>query len=290
MAEIDTGDIELIEMVIEGEDQFPIHCDLWTAGVELRRPLIIIAHGFLGYKRWGFIPYLASNLAESGFHALTVSFSMNGVDEETGQITDPRAFARNTINRELRDLRIVNRAAVDNNLPIQGDIDGIGLMGHSRGGGEAIIISSQCDRVGSLVTWSTLSTFDRYTERRKKKWKRDGVLNFHSDRADIPLKLNYSYYLDVDHNRENYNIRKYASRLKIPHLMIHGEQDAAVPLREAREVLENSGPGIRELEIIPGCGHAFGTTHPMKKPSGALRKAVEMTGEWFGKTLLENQE
>jgi dienelactone hydrolase len=288
--EIGSEKITVKELVIDPDADYPIHCDFRSSGTDQKLPLIIIAHGFLGYKRWGFIPFLSDTLAASGFHVLSFSFSMNGVDEETGRITDPGAFSQNTVSRELRDLQRVKDAVKDSTLSVNINPEGIGLMGHSRGGAVALLLASESDTVDSLVTWSTPANLDRYTERRKKIWKRDGSLKFHSDRSDVPLNLNYSYYQDISRNRKKYNIRKQASKLKIPHLMVHGDRDAAVSLKETKKLLENPKSRKRKLKVIPGCGHTFGITHPMEKASSALNKAVTITTRWFVKTLTDNQE
>ncbi|MCK4236906.1 MAG: hypothetical protein KAX38_07285, partial [Candidatus Krumholzibacteria bacterium] len=97
--------IDLRKLIIENGESPPIHADLRTRFPEKRFPLIIVCHGFLGYKGWGFFPYLSEHLAVSGFHVLTISFSMNGIDEETGLFTRPEELARNTVTTEISDLR-----------------------------------------------------------------------------------------------------------------------------------------------------------------------------------------
>jgi len=273
----------LKELQIDTGDNHPIKADLrWEEGKG--KPLIIICHGFLGYKRWGFFPYVSEKLAESGFHVLTMSFSMNGVDEETGAISEIETFARNTISREISDLRRVIEYALEGNLPIEIDKK-IGLMGHSRGSAVAIVVASMIREVASLVTWATPSKFDRYTERRKKRWKEEGVLIFKDKRATGPLKLNYSYYEDIDSNRDSFDIIKAVSRLKIPHLMIHGTQDRAVTLKEVGELLKIKRTGHVEFVELKGCSHSFCTIHPMKSPSRCLQEAIKLTVSFFQKTL-----
>jgi pimeloyl-ACP methyl ester carboxylesterase len=160
-----------------------------------------------------------------------------------------------------------------------------GLLGHSRGGSVSILASGSFPEVRSIVTWSTPSRLDRYSDRRKKDWKRTGALEFSDSRSHGPLRLDYSYYEDIDANRERYDPLKAAAALAIPHLVVHGERDAAVSISEAKAFFSVPGNGRRRLEAIRGCGHTFGVTHPMSAPSPALEKASGLTVEWFASTL-----
>jgi len=271
------------ELTIDSGDEFPINADLRTTSEE-KRPLVVVCHGFLGYKRWGFFPYVSEKLADAGFHVLTVSFSMNGVDEKTGLITAPEVFSKNTVSREISDLKKVCEYASAGKLPVEIE-GGIGLFGHSRGAAVSIVVAADLKEVRSIVTWATPSKFDRYTERRKDAWKKNGVLIFKDSRAPKTLWLDYSYYEDIDRNRDRFDIVKAAEKLTIPHLMIHGTRDQAVTLKETSRLITGNRKGPVEFVELKGCSHSFATKHPMKKPSRCLRDAVEYTVEFFRKTL-----
>jgi pimeloyl-ACP methyl ester carboxylesterase len=284
------GDITLEELSIEGTEGDSINADLRTIHPGRARPLVIICHGFLGYKRWGFFPYLSERIAAAGFHALTFSFSMNGVDEETGRIARPDEFAANTVSGEIRDLETVCRFARSGALPHPVTGNGWGLVAHSRGGAVALLVSPRVPEIGSIVTWATPSRLDRYSERRKKLWKRQGALVFQDPRADIPLRLDYAYYEDIERNREEFDLPRVAASLDIPHLMVHGERDAAVTVGEMGKLHPGGLPGATRLEIIPGCSHTFGIKHPMERPSRQLELAVDLTVGWLGSSLETKQE
>jgi pimeloyl-ACP methyl ester carboxylesterase len=139
--------------------------------------------------------------------------------------------------------------------------------------------------VRCVVTWSTPSRLDRYTGRRKAEWKRTGALEFTDPRAGAPLRLDYSYYEDIDANRERFDLRRAAASLGAPHLVVHGERDAAVSISEADVFFEDPPAAEKRFERIPGCGHTFGVTHPMERPTAALDRAVSVTVEWFAGKL-----
>ncbi|HUV36134.1 MAG TPA: alpha/beta hydrolase [Patescibacteria group bacterium] len=279
-------DTTITEITIDNGTTRPIMADLHTCMPQRTLPLVITCHGFLGYKRWGFFPFLSEQLAASGFHVLTMSFSMNGINEETGLITRPEEFARNTVSREVDDLVNVCRYIRGGGLPVAvEETCRWGLFGYSRGAAVALIVAARFDEIESLVTWATPSRLDRYSTRRKELWKCEGKLVFHDDRAAGPLRLDYSYYEDIVANWGDLDIPGLASSLRIPHLMVHCRRDAAVTLGETLELLHCNRRENMQLRIIEGCGHSFGVTHPMHRAGDEMRQAIALTRDWFTLTL-----
>jgi len=272
-----------MDVSVPGEG-LPVPADVRTAFRDFPRPVIAVCPGFLAYRRWGFFPWVSERLALAGFHVVTISFSHSGTDDRTGLIARPGEFAVNSVSIELSDLVRVLRWIDSEAFPLPAS-PSRGLLGHSRGGSVSILAAGSFPGVRSIVTWSTPSRLDRYTDRRKKAWKRTGALEFSDSRSPVPLRLAYSYYEDIDANRERYDPRKAAAALDIPHLVVHGERDAAVSISEARAFFDLPRGGERRLEVIKGCGHTFGVTHPMPSPSPALEKATALTVEWFASTL-----
>lgn len=284
-------EIPVREIEIRSRDRVPVRADLRKASSGAGRALIVACHGFLGYKRWGFFPYLSDRLAGAGFDVLTMSFSLNGVDEATGLFDRPEDFARNTVSAELADLRGVLAFVRSGALERDGvGREALGLFGHSRGGAVALLAAGECPEARSIVTWSTLGRLDRYTARRKAAWEEEGALVFNDARARAPLRLDYSYYEDIDARRETFDIPRAAAALSIPHLMVHGERDAAVTLRETRTLLAKPGKGETRLEIVPGAGHTFNVAHPMRRPTGALERAAGLSADWFVRTLMTERK
>lgn len=65
--------------------------------------------------------------------------------------------------------------------------------------------------------------------------------------------------LEVMGAREDLTAR--LGEIRCPALVIHGENDAAIPVEHARELTRGLS-GAEELIIIPGAGHASNLTHP----------------------------
>ena len=99
------------------------------------RGTVIICHGFKGFAQWGFFPHIADALAREGLRAIRFDFSGSGVGPDGESFTEPRAFAENTFSRELEDV-----AAIEADARRRGWLEApYGLVGHSRGGGTAIL-------------------------------------------------------------------------------------------------------------------------------------------------------
>lgn len=280
---MDVSKVFTVDTVISGNG-LPIPADVRTCFRGTRRPVIVVCPGFLAYRRWGFFPWVSERIAAAGFHVVTISFSHSGTDERTGMITRPGEFASDKVSTEISDLERVLRWIDSGDFPFPAD-SSRGLFGHSRGGSVCLLSAGSFPQVRSIVTWSAPSRLDRYTDRRKEEWKRTGALEFNDSRSPVPLWLDYSYYEDIANNRERYDLPETAAGLDIPHLVVHGERDAAVSIREARAFFQQPGRNERRLETIEGCGHTFGITHPMDKPTSALDRAVSRTVEWFASTI-----
>ena len=87
------------------------HFDGLTVPCTLRLPhrqssgrLVIIAPGFLGFKDWGFFPFLAEQLCLAGFATMAFSHALCGVRENPLEITDSLAFSRNSTSQGVERL------------------------------------------------------------------------------------------------------------------------------------------------------------------------------------------
>jgi pimeloyl-ACP methyl ester carboxylesterase len=262
----------------------PVPADIRSSHPGDKLPVVIVCPGFLAYKGWGFFPWISEELSRCRLHVVTISFSHSGTDQSTGQITRPEEFAANKVSLEIEDLARVLEYVRSSAFPLSA-ARRWGLLGHSRGGAVCILTAPRFEEVRSIVTWSALSKLDRYTEERKIAWKKTGALVFKDARSTVPLRLEYGYYRDIKDNSGRYDLIRAAAALGMPHLVVHGERDAAVSPLEAENLVSLPRPAEVKLEIIRGCGHTYSVTHPMKSPSQALEKALGITTEWFERTL-----
>jgi pimeloyl-ACP methyl ester carboxylesterase len=256
--------------------------DFRHADGKVPRPLVIVCHGFTAYKDWGPFPYFGQKFAELGFASIVFNFSHNGIGENPRKLTELEKFSRNTIGKELEDLRGVVDAVESGEIG-EGIADPCRMVvvGHSRGGGISILFASQDERLKAVAAWSTVATFFRYTARQRQEWERQGFLPVTIRASRTKLRYGIEVLRDLEEHREHYDLRKAARRLSVPLLLVHGKADISARPEESVEIYNESDPGKTELVLIDGAGHMFGIEKPFTRPGPVMEHVIDITANWF---------
>lgn len=234
--------------------------DVRAGSRDAAQPAVLLIHGFKGFKDYAFLPVFAERLARAGFAAVTASVSGSGVDE-AGDFTRLDRFARNTYTRELDDLHAVVAALRAGQLEVAPP-SALGLVGHSRGGGMALLLARELPTVAAMVTWSGVGKARRHTDAELEAWRRVGTIEVLHQRLRIRLPLEWEVAEDcLQHEHGRLDIAAAARTLGRPWLQVHGTADTTVPFPEAEELAAAAGQG-HELLAIPGADHTYGTRHP----------------------------
>lgn len=254
---------------------------------------VVICHGFKGFMDWSFFPHLAELLAARGFAAVRFNFSGAGVLPGEDRVSDLDAFRDDTYSREVEELEAVLEAieggagrgnAGGGGLGDERLAEGpVGLVGHSRGGGVALLAAAGerfRERIGSLVTWNAIGEADRFSPEQKEAWRRDGELEVVNSRTGQRLAMGVGLLDDLERNREALDLIAAAGRRTAPWLIVHGEADETVPVAEAHRLREAAAPPA-DLLTIPGGGHTFGAVHPFAGPTPELIQAMNATQAWL---------
>jgi uncharacterized protein len=239
---------------------------------------VLVCHGFKGFARWGFFPYLSRTLAQHGLTAIAFDFSGSGIGPDRESFVQADAFAGNTFSRELNDLDLLEDYARRKKW-----IDGkFGLFGHSRGGGIAILFAAaDGTTVNSLVTWAAISYPTRWSPDDVLVWRRRGHTEIANSRTGQVMRLDTDLLDDVElHGKTKLNIEAAAKKIKVPWLIVHGSKDETVPSTEA-EHLHSVSPGVSTLRLIEGGDHGFQARHPLGEPPAMLKKVVLETAKFF---------
>jgi dienelactone hydrolase len=248
-------------------------------------PCLIFVHGFKGFKDWGFWQYSGNYFADNGYFVLSFNFSHNGIGESSSEFTELDKFAKNTFSLELEELHELIDAYLNNFFGNKSD-KMIGIVGHSRGGGDSLLVSSKRKEIGALVLWASVANFNRYSERQIKEWRKNGVFEVLNTRTNQMMKLNVSLLEDIEKNKDDLlNLEKAAMNLNKPMLILHGEQDLAVPIKEAEQIFEWSDKSKTEFHKISAAGHTFDVTHPFKGSNPKLEFVLDKTLNFFNKHL-----
>ena len=247
-------------------------------------PCLIFVHGFKGFKDWGFGPYIGDYFAKKGFFVITFNFSHNGIGEGKTEFTELDKFAENTFSLEVAELNEVIDAYLNSFF---GEISdkGIGITGHSRGGAIALLTSQSRPEVKAVSVWSSVSKLDRYSERQKEEWRKKGVFNVLNTRTNQVMPLNLTLLEDIDNNSDALNIKNAARNLSKPLLIVHGENDLAVPFQEAKQLFNWSNRENTELVKIDKAGHTFDIKHPFEGSNPKFETVLGKTENFFKTNL-----
>jgi dienelactone hydrolase len=240
-------------------------------------------HGFKGFKDWGMFPHLAERLARAGFAAVSFNLSGSGVDD-AGEFSLPGRFGHNTFSAELKDLAQVLDALMGGELgvPVPSTV---GLIGHSRGGGIAVLQTARDSRIRALVTWAAISRVERWSDEQRTTWRAAGHTEVENARTGQILPLYTDVLDDIHQNAESLNIQVAAARIRVPWLIVHGIEDESVKFSEAESLKTASRRKKTRLLAIERGGHTFGATHPWRTATAELDTVFDATLDWLAAHL-----
>jgi uncharacterized protein len=253
--------------------------DVRAGGRASTRPAVLVLHGFKGFKDWGMFPPLSQRLAQAGFIVVSPNLSGSGVDDE-GDFSLPERFGHNTFSAELEDVRRVIDALMAGQLGVPTPST-LGLVGHSRGGGIAVLQAARDPRVRALVTWAAISSVERWPSAQRSSWRAAGRTDIQNARTGQVLPLYTDVLDDIEQNASALDIEAAGRRIRIPWLVIHGTEDESVRFAEAERLKAASARPDTRLLPIQGGGHTFGAVHPWRATTSELDTVFDATLAWL---------
>jgi len=270
--------------IITGFDNKPMLCDLYLP-LNKSATVVIFSHGFKGFKDWGAFNEIANYFQQAGYAFLKFNYSHNGTTvKDPLNFSDLEAFGNNNFTKELYDLdQVINW--VEQNLTNKVKIKDIVLLGHSRGGGLSVLKGSRDDRIDKVISWASVCDFENRIPKNKIDiWKKRGVVYAYNGRTKQQMPMYFQFREDYYANKKNLSIPMAAKKLLKPSLIIHGDQDSTVNVKEGIQLhqwIKNS-----KLYIVKGADHVFNIKHPFlsvnsfsKELTVALEKTVEFLNE-----------
>ena len=265
-------------------DGYPLRGDVCCAETTAAgAPAVIVCHGYKGFKDWGFFPEVASELARTGWIAVTFNFAGSGIGPDLLNFTDPERFEQATLSGDLDDLARMIDAVLGGVLPGPRAASRLGLIGHSRGGAVALLAAASDPRVACLATWAAVAHFERWDEATCRTWRERGALEVLNARTGQIFRVTTAVLDDIEaHRAGRLDLTRAAGALAVPYLIVHGDADESVSIAEGR-LLAAWGRG--ELCVIPGAGHTFGAVHPFGGRTPHLDQALAATLEFLRRHL-----
>ncbi len=206
------------------------------------------------------MPLLASDLAELGVLVHRFNFSTSGMTNDLSTFARPDLFALDTWTRQVDDVRAVLDAIRDHRL--LGSGLPTPLIGHSRGGATAILCAGRHqDAIGidRIVTINAVDRCTGYTEEEQCSIIERGSIMTKSARTDQDLRIDAGWIKEQRDDPDAHDVIALARTIRIPMLILHGEDDEAVPALAGRNIANAAQKSFIE---IPGSNHVLNTRNP----------------------------
>lgn len=259
------------EFTIPSEEGLPIRGNLESG--DRPRALVVLVHGFKGFKDWGFFPWTAQRLARHRLAVCRFNMSRSGIGEDDETFDRLDLFEHDTYSTQLRDLARVVRHAQQHfpGLPTF-------LLGHSRGGGIALLGAQDVENLCGVVIWSPISRADRWDAATRRTWRERGFMEVENARTKQIMRMSPRILDDFDANAERLDIAAAASRLRVPLLVVHGGRDESVSVDEGRLLAAKAADS--SLLVIPRASHTYNAIHPLIHVPFELVAAAEVSAHF----------
>ncbi|MFT7034013.1 MAG: pimeloyl-ACP methyl ester carboxylesterase [Cyclobacteriaceae bacterium] len=243
------------------------------------KPIILLIHGFKGFKDFMYFNLLADLLCDTGFVVVKMNLSHNGTTpDQPVDFADLEAFGNNNYTIELGDIGVMLDHIENSDFKVDKeelDLNKIYLMGHSRGGGISIVKASEDNRIKKLITLASVSSLTSVMPVSViEEWKKAGVHYVFNGRTKQSMPLYYQLAEDYLANKDRFNVLECEKKLKIPHLIIHGNKDETVSVDAAVEIKEKCKNG--KLVVIKEATHTFGGFHPYTRKTLPKHAAIAL--------------
>lgn len=249
---------------VGGSDGKPIAIDYRNDETISPQAVLIFCHGYKGFKDWGTWNLMADEFMRAGFAVLKFNFSHNGIgDGDLQTFSDLEGFGRNTYSKELYDTAKViewtSKQAQFKALPLV-------LMGHSRGGGIALLEGDRNEKVAAVITLAAVCDFgDRFPLGKDfEAWEKRGVFYVKNGRTGQEMPHYFSFYEDYKKHQDQLDIYETLRHFSKPLLALHTMDDEAVHVSAGMKLKKwNSNT---ELHLYASGGHTFESKHPWTNP------------------------
>lgn len=247
------------------------------------RGTVLVAHGYKGFKNYGMFPRIGELLSER-YDVIVFNFSRNGVGASLTEFTELEKFACNTCSVEQEDLLELARAVTGGALPapggVQPEAERIFLLGHSKGGGAALLFGlDHPELVNGVISWNGIADFDLYSEEEKRLMRSSGRAYTVNARTKQHMPLDRIILEDLEANKERFHLIGRIGTLQIPAVLIQGEKDGQRLLAGSAR-LKEAQPAL-DWRQVPGGDHRFNTVHPYEGDTEAFLEAIRLTREWL---------
>jgi len=278
--------MSVFPFTIAGSDGLPIRGDVHVPNGDGPHPVVVGIHGFKGFRNWGFWPHIAQGLADAGIACIRFDLSHNGVGEN-GEVFDEKdLFEANTMTREEEDVAAVIDALRSGALPGCEHVDSkrLGLIGHSRGGGQVLLRAAKDEGILAAVTLAAIGGVLRFPADALEKGRADGFIPIVNTRTGEVLRFGSAAIAELGAREDLHDIAaSHAARVHVPLLVCQGTADPAIAVDEARAIAAAAPHAT--LELFEGADHVLDCRHPWQGPTPHFERFVRLAAEHFSRIL-----
>ncbi len=260
--------LELETKNIHNKNKSLIRIDYDEAGKN--SPLLIIIHGFKGFKDWGFFPYLTKELNLQGISTLKFNFSHNGVGSDLLNFNELDKFKFNSLSQEVFELESIFNFVINSKQFSNINKDRISFLGHSRGAYSTIVAGNKLD-IHKAISLAGISSLPKVPSKQEKEWRKNTEYLIENSRTKQMMPLG-TFLLEDLLSKSGFFEESIKSFDK-PLLIIHGEEDPTVPLESGLSL--NKKVKNSKIEIIKDADHVFNIKHPFNGTSLELDQAIK---------------
>lgn len=233
------------------------------------RPCLIVCHGFAGTKVGGSRRFVDFARCATERNLSVFRFDFTGSGDSDGNLENL------TLDNELDDLQ----AAITTVSTMAGvDPKRIGVVGHCMGAVTAIRASARDTRIYKTAAWAPFTDLEGTMERLI------GEESFSVLKDGEEAEFIYNGQLfccgpKILTTSSSINMYEEVAKVRQPLLIIHGTEDATVPLIEVEKLMEFAKqiPENKRLVLLEGAHHSF----PYHK-----HELFDLTIKWFEETKI----
>ncbi|MEP6582736.1 MAG: alpha/beta fold hydrolase [Ginsengibacter sp.] len=245
--------------------------------IEPDAPLVIIINGHNGFYNYGMFPHIQESLAAVGIASYSFNFSHGGVKGDADYFEDLDKYEKNCMRLEVEDTFCVLNNLSSEKFQKHGKVF---LMAHSLGGVPAIFAASKAQEeninIAGIVLISTVMQLNFWPADMMEEWKQNKVYYKKNNRTKQMLPQGEEFLNEVLQSDAEWNVQQELKKLAQPILIIHGENDEAVPVEHGYQKYEwiKDGNNQASLKVIPDATHTFNTKHPFEETNPRLEAMI----------------
>ena len=201
---------------------------------------VVFGHCFTCTRHTRIIREACDALAAEKFLTLRFDFSGNGQSE--GE------FSKSTYSKQIAEMQDAAGVILGKG------VRRLGFAGHSMGAVIAVLTTARIGTVKAVCTLAGrltgLNASNFFSRRQIKELEDTGRMAFTS--RGRSLQLSTEFFADA----KQYDLTGTIKSLKTPLLVIHGDADEIIPVKDAY-LAKALNPEYMELAVIPGADHMF---------------------------------